>query len=392
MKNNCNTILARLGGKNPKSASIPKNIPITMSSVFSFEDIETLDDVYEGRKEGYVYTRMMNPVHEALSEMMFTIDGGEDAQVFSSGMSAITMSILTQVNPGDHIIASNVLYGESYIFLKYELSKYNIEVSFIDIEKDSLENHYKENTKVVYIETISNPLIAITDIKSVCKSAHNHGAIVMIDNTFATPVVCRPIELGVDIVIYSATKFICGHGDVTGGIVVSNKEIIKNIRAKATLYGTIMSPFDSWLLVRSLKTLGVRMKQHSSNALKLAEYFESNPKINAVFYPGLKSSKYHKIANEIFTGNGYGGMLTIDIKAGEKAAYKVIDSLENIQFVPSLADIETTVCCPSKTSHRDMTDEELENAGISKALIRISAGLEDVEDLISEFEKVLKSI
>lgn len=392
MKKERSTMLTRLGNKSRASASSPKTLPLTMSSVFSFEDIKTLDEVYDGEREGYVYTRMRNPVHDSLGEIMSHIDGGEDAQIFSSGMAAITMTILSHVSPGDHIIASHVLYGETFIFLKYELSRYNIEVSFVDFEKEDGASHFKANTKLVYIETISNPLIAVTDIPTISKLAHEKGAKVMVDNTFATPLLCQPLQLGADIALYSATKYICGHGDITGGIVVSDYKTIANIRTKGTLYGTVMSPFDSWMLIRSLKTLDVRMKRHSDNALKLAEYFARHEKIKEVFYPGLTSSPSHKLAKSLFQDNLYGGMLTIDVLGGAEKAYALVEALEHIDFVPSLADVETMVSCPSKTSHRDMNDIELEKAGISKGLIRISVGLEHVEDLIQEFDEALKSI
>lgn len=217
MKKSFATSLTHLGEKNPPSVSAAKCLPISMSSVFVFDDVETLDDVYEGKADGYVYSRNGNPVHDALEEIITDIDEGEDSQVFSSGMAAITMSIISQVKSEDHIIAANVLYGGSYQFLKEELNKFNVEVTFVDIVNDDLEKYFKSNTKLVYAETISNPLMEAIDIAELAAKAHNHNAKLIIDNTFATAIVCQPLKLGADIVVYSATKYLNGHSDVTGG-------------------------------------------------------------------------------------------------------------------------------------------------------------------------------
>ncbi|MGP7816645.1 trans-sulfuration enzyme family protein [Niallia sp. 01092] len=391
MNQNFNTLLSRLGSHNPKSLSTPETIPLTMSSVFAFDDVDTLNKVYNGEAEGFIYSRMTNPVHEALKEVMLSIDGGEDALVFSSGMSAITSTFMTYLEAGDHVIASQVLYGETYEFLKYQLKKFNIDVSFIDLQ-DDFEQYFRPNTKLVYTETISNPLMGVENIEELANITHKHKAKLVIDNTFATPIVCQPLKFGADIVIYSATKYICGHGDVTGGIIVSNKEPIKAIDKVGTLYGGCMSPFDAWILIRSLKTLELRMKEHSNNAYKLAAFFEKHPKINKVFYPGLESSPYFHIASSHFNNGLFGGMLTIDLKGDEESYRIFIDNLEGIKFVPSLAGVKTSVCAPAITSHRNLNDAELEESGISKGFIRISTGLENIDDLMNEFNKVLELI
>lgn len=392
MKKSFATSLTHLGEKNPSSVSAAKCLPISMSSVFVFDDVETLDDVYEGRADGYVYSRNGNPVHDALEEIITNIDEGEDSQVFSSGMAAITMSIISQIKAGDHIIAANVLYGGSYQFLKEELNKFNVEVTFVDIVNDDIEKYFKHNTKLVYAETISNPLMEAIDIIELSAKAHSHNAKLVIDNTFATAIVCQPLKLGADIVVYSATKYLNGHSDVTGGIVVSSQEIINEVKHTGALYGPMMSPFDAWLVVRSLRTLELRVIQHSNNALKLAEFLEKHDKIKNVYYPGLKSSPSYEIANKIFNNNLYGGMLSIDVKGDEKGAYELIRELETIKFVPSLAGVTTSISYPVKTSHRALNDEELKKANISKGLIRVSTGLENIDDLIAEFDKALNKI
>ncbi len=384
--------LTHLGEKNPESASRAKSLPITMSSVFVFNDVETLDQIYDGETKGYIYTRNGNPVHDALAEIMFNIEEGEDALVYSSGMAAISLSIISQVRSGDHIIASNVLYGGSFQFIKTELARFNIDVTFVDPVNEDISSYFRPNTKVVYVETISNPLMEVIDLVKIVEVAHRFGAKLIVDNTFATPVICQPLLLGADIVAYSATKYLCGHSDVTAGIVVSNKETIKQIYSVGLLYGPTMSPFDAWLVVRSLRTLELRIIQHSNNALKLATYLKSNPKISEVYYPGLPSSPTYDVATRIFNNNLYGGMLSIDLAGGEKAAYQLIGNLETIKFVPSLAGVSTSVSYPAKTSHRSLNEEELKKAHISKGLIRISAGLENIDDVIAEFEKALNKV
>ncbi|MFL0247970.1 trans-sulfuration enzyme family protein [Candidatus Clostridium stratigraminis] len=383
------TQLTHLGEKNPPSVSRTKSLPISMSSVFVFDDVETLDKVYDGEEKGYVYSRNANPVQDALSEIMYNIEGAENAQAFSSGMAAITMSILAFVKSGDHIIAGSVLYGGSYEFLKTELERFKIDVSFVDLTKDDIKRYFLPNTKLVYIETISNPLMEVIDIEAIANAAHKNNAKLIVDNTFATPIICQPMKLGADIVVYSATKYLCGHSDVTGGIAAASKKDMENIRGIAVLYGTMMSPFDAWLLIRSLRTLELRVMKHSQNAFKLAQFLETHDKVLKVYYPGLNSSPSFELANRLFNNGLFGGMLSIDLKNGEKGAYDLIRDLETIKFVPSLAGVSTTVSYPAKTSHRALSDNELEGAGISKGLIRISAGLEDISDIIIEFKKAL---
>lgn len=384
--------LIHLGENNPESVSRTKSLPISMTSVFVFDDVETLDQIYDREAKGYIYTRNGNPVHDALAEIMFNIEEGEDALVYSSGMAAITMSIISQVKAGDHIIAANVLYGGSFQFIKTELARFNVDVTFVDPINEDITPYFKPNTKVVYVETISNPLMEVIDLARIAEITHRYGAKLIVDNTFATPVICQPLLLGVDIVAYSATKYLCGHSDVTAGIVVANKENIKQIYPVGLLYGPTMSPFDAWLVVRSLRTLELRIIQHSNNALKLATYLEGNSKISKVYYPGLPSSPTHDVAKRIFNNNLFGGMLSIDLAAGERGAYELIRNLESIKFVPSLAGVSTSTSYPAKTSHRSLNEEELKKANISKGLIRISAGLENVDDVIAEFEKALDKI
>lgn len=392
MKKEFMTKLSHLGNKIPESVSPPKVLPIYMSSVFAFDDVETLDAVYAKEEKGYVYSRMSNPSHDALAEMLASIEEGEDARIYGSGMAAISMTVMAHVQAGDHIIADQVLYGGTYQFFEEELQKLNIQVTFLDFKKDDVEGHIRSNTKLLYMETITNPLMDVLDIQKFAQIAHRHHVKVVVDNTFATPILCQPLNLGADIVVYSATKYLCGHSDIIGGAVISNKETIEKIHHTATLYGPTMSPFDAWVLIRSLRTLELRMKQHSKNAMELAFFLEKQPQVKKVYYPGLDSSQTKEIAQKSFCNTLYGGMLSIDLAGGEKAAYNLIRALETIKFLPSLASFTTSMSYPAKTSHRGMPEDEREQAGITMGLLRISVGLESAEDLIEEFQKALKDL
>jgi methionine-gamma-lyase len=384
--------LIHTGDKFPESVSHSKAIPIVQTSVFSFDDVESLEQVYDGTASGHIYTRNGNPVHDALNEIMSSIEEGEAALSYSSGMGAISLSLIAQVSAGDHIIAANVLYGGSFQFIKTELARFNVSVTFVNPVDEDITPYFQPNTKVVYVETISNPVMEAIDLQTIAEITHRHGAKLIVDNSFATPIICQPLLLGADIVVYSATKYIGGHSDVTAGIVVADKENIERIYASGLLFGPTLSPFDGWLLVRSLRTLELRIGQHSRNALQLAEYFAAHPKISAVYYPGLPSSPTHAVAKRLFHNDLFGGMLSIDLQGGEPQAYELLRRLETIKFVPSLAGVATTTSYPAKTSHRSLNDEELRKANISKGLIRISVGLEDINYIIDEFDRTLAKI
>jgi methionine-gamma-lyase len=382
--------LIHAGEYPSESVSHSKSLPIYQTSVFSFDDVESLEQVYDGAAPGYIYTRNGNPVHDALNDIMRRIEEGEAALCYSSGMGAISLSIIAQVKAGDHIIAANVLYGGSFAFLKTELSRFNIEVTFVDPVKEDITPYFRSNTKVVYVETISNPVMDVIDLPAVAEITHRNGAKLIVDNSFATPVICQPLKSGADIVVYSATKYIGGHSDVTAGIVVAGKDDINKIYASGLLFGPTLSPFDGWLLTRSLRTLELRIRQHSYNALKLAEYFSKHPKIRVTNYPGLDSSPAHSVAQRLFYNNLYGGMLSIDLVDGEPAVRSLFRHLETVKFVPSLAGVATTTSYPAVTSHRALNNRELSRAGISKGLVRISAGLENIENIIDEFDRCLR--
>lgn len=376
-----------------KEVSVPKVLPIYMSSVFSFDTVEDLDAVYDGTATGNVYSRMSNPSTQAVEEILAASEQCDGALVFSSGMAAITTSILANVQSGDHIISSPVLYGGVYDYFKNELPRFGITVTFVDFEDvEALRKAIQPNTKIIYTETISNPLMEVINIPEIAKIAHEFNCKLIVDNTFATSVICKPITLGADIVVYSTTKYLGGHSDILGGAIVSDKENIAHLKRYSTLYGSIMSPFDAWLLARSLRTLDLRMKQHSKNALKVAQYLSQHPKIEKVYYPGLEDSKYHALSQDLFTDGLCGGMLSADIIHGEKGASTFIEHCKMIKLVPSLAGVSTTISYPAKTSHRAYSEEDMRNAGISMGQLRFSIGLEEVDDIIEELEIALSYV
>lgn len=374
------------------SVSVPKVLPIYMSSVFSFDNVESLDAVYAGEQDGYVYSRMSNPGTDCVEEVLCQAEECDGALVFSSGMAAIVNAIISQVRSGDHILSSPVLYGGVYDYLKNELPRFGVEVTFADFEKEDIASLIRPNTKLLYTETISNPLMAVEDLPKIAKIAHTHGCKLMVDNTFATPAVAQPLKLGADIVVYSATKYLNGHSDIIGGAVLSDAETIAQVRRCFTLYGAIMGPFEAWLLTRSLRTLDMRMERHSANALKVAQFLEKHPKVERVYYPGLESSPYHKLAMELFRDGRCGGMLSADIAGGEKGACDFIRACESIKFVPSLAGVATSISYPAKTSHRAYSPEEMAKVGISMGQLRFSIGLENADDIIEELDNALRHV
>jgi methionine-gamma-lyase len=375
-----------------KAASVPETFPIYLTSVFAFDDVPSIDAIYGQDAEGYIYSRMANPNMDAVSRILAAADQGEKALVFSSGMAAITTSILSFVKTGDHIVASSVLYGGVYDYLSNELARFGVEVTFTDFLKEDLAPRIRPNTKLVYTETISNPLMEVPDIAAISQTAHDHGSLVFVDNTFATPVIARPLPLGADVALYSTTKYLGGHSDITGGAVVARSDLIDTIKRFQVLYGAVPSPSDCWLLSRSLRTLELRMKKHSKNALAVANFLESHPKVEKVFYPGLPSSPSHERAQRQFLDGRCGGMLSVNLKGGVKEASALITELRMIAFVPSLAGTATTVSYPVKTSHRSYSEKALAEAGIVPGQLRFSIGLEDAEDIVEDLSRALNEI
>jgi methionine-gamma-lyase len=375
-----------------KALTVPETFPMYLSSAYIFDSIEPVDKICDEGAPGYVYYRLGNPNCDQVGRIMAAGDGTEAGVVFGSGMAAITTSLLAFLKPGDHIVASPILYGETFYFLKHELPKWGVETTFVDFNTQDAEDFIKPNTKIIYGETIANPLMSVPDMKHLADVAHKHGALLFIDNTFATSVICKPAKFGADVVLYSATKYLGGHDDIVGGVALGSKEIIKKIGFYLGLFGGNLGAAEAWLLARSLRTLPLRVKKMAANGLKLAKYFEQHPKVEKVYYPGLDSSPSKALADKQFEGNGYGGMLSVNFKGGAKEIDTLIANLKLVHFVPTLAGTATTLTYPPRASHRDLSPEELAAVGITYGQIRLSSGLEDIDDVIDDFEQALEKM
>jgi methionine-gamma-lyase len=377
-------------GNNPDNALNP---PIFQTSTFVFDDLDHVDRVMSFKSDDYVYTRGNNPTLRLFENKIAELEEGNGAVAFASGMAAISSVIFSLMKPGDNIIVHKTLYGSTYNVVNKILPKYNMESKTIDLKDlELLEKTIDNNTKVIYFETPCNPNLDIIDIKKVTTIARSKGIKVVVDNTFASPYFQRPLNLGADVVVHSATKYICGHGDVVGGVAVSNDpEYIQYLKFEYMCeFGGVMSPFNAWLLLRGLKTLGVRMREHERNAMVVAKFLEGHPKVVKVMYPGLESFEGHKIAKEQM--DGFGAMISFEVKGSLEESKKVVNSVKLLKIAVSLGDCESLIEHPAAMTHRGYPREKLEEFGFTESLIRISIGLENPEDIIRDLEQALSLI
>ncbi|AMM50343.1 cystathionine beta-lyase [Rufibacter sp. DG15C] len=371
----------------------PKVTPIYQTSVFTFEDLNALEAYFEQPGQSYLYSRNGNPNTDELAEAVNQLENGQGAVATSSGMSAILTAVLVYCQSGDHVLCAEEIYGGSAALLTQELTRMGVQVSFVPMEEMySFGNYVQANTKVLLVETISNPMMTVQDLAKVAQECLKYGVKLVVDNTFASPVITKPLELGAEMVIHSVTKYLSGHSDVTAGVVVA-KEAADAQRAKQIVvaWGLNLSPFDSWLAARGLKTLKLRIRQHSENALALATYLQKHPKVSEVYYPGLPDHPQHSLASA--QGKGwFGGMLSFRIKDEVETVNRFMRGLSHIPFAPSLAGVISSISYPLGTSHRALTEEQRAKLGISVGLIRLSVGIEEAEDLIADLEKALAAI
>ena len=360
------------------------SLPIFQSSTFEYGGEDNYHDVR--------YIRLNNtPNHQVLHDKLAAIENAEAAIVASSGMAAISTTLLTFLEKGDHLLVQDTLYGGTHDFITKDLSALGIVYDFIDpANPQKWAKKLKPDTKVIYVESISNPLMQVGDLKAVAKFAKEHKLISMIDNTFPSPVNFRPIEHGYDLSLHSCTKYLNGHTDIVAGAAIGKLELVEKIRKKLNHLGGALDPHACFLLHRGMKTLSVRIKYQNESALKIAKFFEKQSGILKVNYPGLESSPSHKRAKELFSG--YSGMISIEIEGGKEASEKFISLLAIPICAPSLGGVETLITLPSTTSHAGMIPEERRKIGISDGLIRISIGIEDTEDLIADFKQALSKL
>lgn len=364
------------------------SVPIYPASVFAFSDADDGIAIHNYEKDGYFYGRLGNPTVDALEKTMAQLEGGEDALAFASGMAAVSAAAFTLVGSGDHIVAPESMYSTTTNFLKHIGESFGIETTFVDAANaEAYAAAIRPNTKMFWLESPSNPLVKITDIAEVATIGRNAGVATVIDNTFATPFNQRPLELGVDLVVHSATKYLGGHSDLTAGLIVGRHDLVDKARhGPAKLYGGNIAPQVAWLVLRGIKTLALRMERHNSNASVLANTLVSHAKVEAVFYPGLESHQNHEIAKRQM--KGFGGMLGVDVGTAE-AAKSVVNNLKICTFATSLGGVETLVQPVALMTHATLSPAERAKAGVSEGLLRVSVGIEDINDICRDIYDAL---
>ena len=368
--------------------------PIYQTSTFIFDSAEQGGRRFALEEDGYIYSRLGNPTNTQLEEKLANLEGAEAAISTSSGMGAITSAIWSHVKSGDHIVAAKTLYGCTFSFLNHGLERYGVEVTFVDTsDPENIRKAMKKNTKLIYLETPANPNMLISDINTAAEIAHKQeGCILVVDNTYCTPYLQRPLELGADVVVHSATKYLNGHGDVIAGFVAGSAEFISNVRffGVKDMTGSVLSPFDAYLINRGMKTLDLRMERHCANAQKVAEFLEAHPAVEVVKYPGLKSFPQYELAKKQMLLPG--AMIAFELKGGLEAGRKLMNTVELCTLAVSLGDCETLIQHPATMTHSPYTPEERAASGISEGLVRLSVGLESADDIIDDLKQALDKL
>ena len=414
-------------GWQPKKGE-PRILPIYQSTTFKYDTSAQMADLFDLKEEGYFYTRLQNPTNDAVASKIADLEGGVAAMLTSSGQAANFYAIFNICESGDHFVSSSAIYGGTYNLFSVSMKKLGIDVTFIDPDasEEEIEKAFRPNTKAFFGETISNPTCHVTDIKKFADIAHKHGVPFIIDNTFATPVLCRPFEFGADIVTHSTTKYMDGHAMTVGGCIIdsgnfdweAHKEKFPGITepdpsyhglayskafgkkcyiVKATVqlmrdFGSIQAPMNAFLLNIGLETLALRMQKHCENALKIAKFLQNHPKVAWVNYAGLENDKYHTLAQKQFDGGLPCGVMAFGIKGGREESIKFMDSLKLIAIVTHVADARSCVLHPASHTHRQLSDEQLLEAGVRPDLIRLSVGIENADDLIADMNQAFEQI
>lgn len=377
------------GGKMKDTQYGALTMPIYQTSTFEFDCCEQGGRRFAGEEKGYIYTRLGNPSISAVENKVALLEGGEACAAASSGMGAVSACLWSIAGAGKHILADETLYGCTFALLNHGMTRYGVEVTFVDTsDLEQVKANLKENTVCVYLETPANPNLKISDIQAVAELAHAYNPAIQVvcDNTFASPYLQRPLELGADVVIHSATKYLNGHGDVIAGFVVGTEAFINEVKmfGLKDMTGATLGPFEAFLIMRGLKTMEIRMERHCANAKRVAEYLVKQEKVERVYYPGLETHPGYEIAKKQM--QDFGAMISFEVKGGKEGGMKFVNSLSMIPIAVSLGDAETLVQHPASMTHSVYTEEELKAAGISAGLIRLSVGLENAEDIIADLE------
>lgn len=412
------------GGYTPKSGE-PRVVPIVQSTTYAYEKASELADLFDLKADGYFYTRLANPTVDAFEKKLAMLDGGTCAVATASGMSATLLAILNICGAGDNIVSSRAIYGGSYNLFSVTLPKYGIECRFFDPDapKEEIENLVDERTKVIFAETVANPTIVVTDFDKLASVAKENHVIFMVDNTLVTPVLCRPLDFGANVVVYSSSKYLDGHAVALGGCIVDGgnfdfnatnryEEFLKpddsyhglvyatlgntafGVKCRVQMMrdlGAMMSPQNAFLTNLGMETLALRMERHSENAKKVAEFLSKHPNVEWVKHPSLESNPYHALAMK-YMPKGQGGMMSFGVKGGSEKAAEFMEKLNMISIVTHVADARSCVLHPASTTHRQLSSKDLEAIGIKDNLVRLSVGIENAEDIIEDIKQALESI
>ncbi len=365
--------------------------PIVANAAYAYDDVESWRAVALGQTPGDIYSRNSNPTTSALEEKVAALEGAESATSFATGMAAISTTLFALLSPSQRAVSVRDAYGATYLHFTQILPRFGVVCEVVDTEDhEAIEAAMAQGCDLLYLESPTNPTLKVLDLARLSAAARKVGAITVVDNTFATPINQRPIDLGADLVIHSATKFLNGHGDVLGGVVCGRQDLVARVYHHRELTGPSLQALNAFLLLRSLKTLGLRVQRHNENALALASFLEGEPKVERVYYPGLESHPGHEIARRQMTG--YGGVLSFELKGGFEAVTRFLPRLRYAYMAANLGQVETIVGPPATTSHVELTAEERAEAGIPEGLIRYAVGIEDVDDLKADLRQALDSL
>ena len=378
-------------GEDIPPGTRPLVAPIYQNSVFAIESLEQVDDIYEGRQDGFIYSRDANPNVAILERVMADLEAADDAVAFASGMGAIGVTLLALVQPGDTVVAANDLYGGTNMLLREQFARLDVGTRFVNVDDlEAVESALDAGPRLIILESITNPLLRVADVRSISQLAKERGVLIAVDNTLATPVLQRPLELGADLALHSATKSLGGHSDVTGGVVAARADLAMEVRLANRGWGNTLDPFASWLIVRGIRTLPLRVERTCQTAMRVAAFLTDQPEIDSVHYPGLPDHPQHEVAKASLDG-GFGHMVSFEFSE-PAAASSFVRALAAIRLAPSLGEAQTTISHPAKTSHRGLSVGERSAAGIHDGLIRMSCGLEAVDDITHDIEQALRSL
>ena len=384
------TNLIHRGERTPPSGSISLTTPIYETATFVFNSAHDIERYQDGTLPAFLYSRYENPTVAAIEEKLAVVDGAEMSLAFSSGMAATSTALMALLSAGDEVVCASAIYGGTFHLIEHFLTRFGVSRRFVSL--DDLRNPASvigPKTKIVWFESPINPTLRCVDIRAIATACRKAGVLSGIDNTFASPINQQPIAMGIDLAMQSATKYLNGHSDVTGGVLSGSRALLEPIGKTRRLLGGVMDPQPAYALGRGLKTLPLRVARHNSNALAVAQFLEDHPAVERVYYPGLPSHPDHEVAKRQMCG--FGGMVCVDLKGGQAAAYRAFDRLKVIQRAASLGGVESLCSLPILTSQYGLTDEELAKAGVTRGMMRISVGLEDPEDLVGDLKQALES-